>query len=86
MLFNKLELDYDYQKLKGTGGAFIDESLREVTYNIDKYIVTVQLNSNDEFAGISSVTVDKDFMDHNQKISRQGYHDVEQFYNENEDG
>ena len=84
MLHNKFEFDYDFQKLMGTGGTFVDEGLREVTIELDKYLIVVQLNSNDEFVGISSITINQDFMNQNQKIALQGFHDVEQFYNEDE--
>lgn len=66
---------------KGTGFKDSDEYLI-VDYPFDKYVVKVKLTLNHEFIGILEIKINKEFLDFKQKMTSQGYHDVDEFYPE----
>ncbi|MCX6826825.1 MAG: hypothetical protein NTV06_06140 [candidate division Zixibacteria bacterium] len=65
---------------KGTGSHARPGEPIIITYHFDRYEIKVQLGSANEFLGIIEVKVNKEFLDYMQKISRKGFHDVEEFY------
>ena len=66
---------------KGTGFIGPNEYII-VDYPFDKYIVKVKLTLNHEFIGILEIKINKEFLDFKQKMTSQGYHDVDEFYPE----
>jgi hypothetical protein len=76
--------DYDYDELKkqGTGSHDDPKDYKIIVYPFDKYEIKVKLTLANEFIGISEVEINKEFLSHKQKITPQGYHDVDEFYNE----
>lgn len=76
--------DYDYDKLKnqGTGSHDKPDDYKIIVYPFDKYQITIKLAQTNEFIGITEVKINKKFLSHKQKISSQGFHDVDEFYRE----
>ncbi len=76
--------DYDYDKLKNQGTGSHDEpsDYKTILYPFDKYQITVKLTPANEFIGIAEVKINKEFLSHKQKITPQGFHDVDEFYRE----
>jgi len=61
-----------------------EESLRLVEVRIDNYLVTVAVDANGQFRGITRIAAAGDFLTPMQRIAASGYHDVEQFYRDSE--
>lgn len=76
--------DFDYEKLKnkGTGGHEEPDDYKIIDYPFDRYQIKVKLTPTNEFIGIIEVKINKDFLSHKQKITSQGFHDVDEFYPE----
>ena len=82
------ELDYDVLKDQGTGSHGDFEEFKIVTYPFDRYLIKVKLTPTNEFIGIVEVSVNKDFLSHQQRLvflTSLGLHDVEEFYEEKEE-
>ncbi len=75
--------DFHYKKFRklGTGGQTTEE-INEIVYPFDKYEIKVSLSPDNKFIGITGIKINKDFLSYKQKISRKGFHDVEDFYPE----
>ena len=80
----RYEKDYDYDELKNQGTGAHKESSRHkiIVYPFDKYQIKVKLTPANEFVGITEVKINKEFLSHKEKITRQGFHDVDEFYRE----
>lgn len=76
--------DYDYRRLReeGTGSHDEPSDYKTIVFPFDKYQITVKLTPANEFIGITEVKVNKNFLSHKQKITPQGFHDVDDFYRE----
>lgn len=51
-----------------------------IKYPFDRYIVTIEISSNNEFLGITEIQLNKDFRTYKQKKESQISLDVEQYY------
>lgn len=73
---------YDYHSFtrKGTGATGETGDYRIISYLFGRYEIKVKVTPNNEFVGIIEVGINKDFLTQQQKISLQGFHDVEKFY------
>jgi hypothetical protein len=78
------EKKYDYDNLKnqGTGSHEALGDCKIILYPFDKYQIKIKLTPSNEFIGIVEVKVNKEFLSHKQKITSQGFLDVEEFYQE----
>jgi len=78
------EKDYDYNNFKnqGTGSHDEPEGYKTILYTFDKYQIEIKLTPTNEFIGIIGVKINKEFLSHKQKITSQGFHDVDEFYPE----
>ncbi|MGA2574180.1 MAG: hypothetical protein ABSF36_08315 [Candidatus Methanomethylicaceae archaeon] len=76
------ENDYKSFKSQGTGGHSISQEYKTIVFPFDKYEITVKLTLNNEFVNIEGVKINKDFTSYKQKITSNGFHDVEKFYKE----
>jgi uncharacterized protein (TIGR04255 family) len=47
-----------------------------------RYNIGMRLSENNEFRGIESVEVNKDFLTYKQRVTPKGFHDVNEFYKE----
>ena len=76
--------DYDYNNIKnqGTGSHEKLDDYEIIIYPFDKYQIKIKLSPSNEFIGIVEVKVNKEFLSHRQKITSQGFLDVEEFYQE----
>ncbi len=77
-------LDYDSLRNQGTGGHQDLSDCRVVDYAFDKYIVKILVTSANEFVGITEIRINKDFRSYQQKLANIGYHDVDDFYKDDE--
>lgn len=75
-------LSYKDSEKEETGGHEAQEEHKIIVYPFDRYQIKIELTSNNEFVGITEVKLNKDFLSYKQKISTQGFHDVEEFYKE----
>ena len=67
----------------GTGDHILYDYFRKAVFPLDKYKITVRLTPNNEFLGIESVEVDKDFMTAQQKLNTVNVlSNIESFYQE----
>ncbi len=72
---------YDYLSLQGTGAVeFLRKGQREIQYPFDKYLITVLVNSENEFIGITNVEVNKEYISYKRETIPKGYHDVDEYY------
>ncbi len=78
------EKNYNYDNLKkqGTGSHERVDDYKIILYPFDKYQIKIKLTPSNEFIGIVEVKVNKEFLSHKQKITSQGFLDVEEFYRE----
>jgi predicted component of type VI protein secretion system len=78
------EKNYDYDNLKkqGTGSHERVDDYKIILYPFDKYQIKIKLSPSNEFIGIVEVKINKEFLSHKQKITSQGFLDVEEFYRE----
>jgi hypothetical protein len=75
------ELDYQSIASQETGSHQSEPVVILVPF--DRYEVMVELGPNGEFVGIRGISVSRDFLSANQRISAMkalGYHDVDDFY------
>lgn len=81
---DKMPEDYGYANFKklGTGSREDFEEYKLITYPFDKYQITIKLTPTNEFIEILEVKINKEFLSYKQKITPQGFHDVEEFYPE----
>jgi hypothetical protein len=79
---------YGFIHVSGTGSGDYMSNSRLVEMPFDKYIVKIRISSTNEILGIEEITINKDFLSHSQKLqalSQQGYHDVDEFYKDEEE-
>ena len=76
--------DYDYNNIKnqGTGSHENLDDYKIILYPFDKYQIKIKLSPSNEFIGIVEVKINKEFLSHKQKITSQGFLDVEKYYQE----
>ena len=76
--------DYDYNNIKnqGTGSYEKLDDYKTILYPFDKYQIKIKLSPSNEFIGIVEVKINKEFLSHKQKITSQGFLDVEEYYQE----
>lgn len=76
--------NYDYNNIKnqGTGSLEKFDDCKIILYPFDKYQIKIKLTPSNEFIGIIEIKVNKEFLSHKQKITSQGFLDVEEFYKE----
>lgn len=79
---NLKRLDYRYISRFGTGGHPGFQEYKVVQYPVGKYIAKVVLGPSNQFIGIVEIGVNKNFMSHLEKLSKSGFHDVEDYYRE----
>lgn len=77
-------LDYDFLRNQGTGGHQDLTGCRVIDYAFDKYIVKILVTPANEFVGIVEIQINTDFRSFQQKMATIGYHDVDDFYKEDE--
>jgi hypothetical protein len=82
MIYDIKDIDYDTLRNQGTGGHLDQENNRIIEYPFGKYLVKVLVTSSNEFIGIVELQINKDFRSYKQKISNVGFHDVDEFYQE----
>ena len=76
------EKQYNYNDFtsQGTGNPDNAGHYKIISCSFDKYEIKIKLTLNNEFVEIVEVGINKDFLTQKQKISIQGFHDVEKFY------
>jgi len=74
--------EHNISSVEGTGDNTLRQELKTITYPFDRFNIEVKVTEANEFIGISSVEVNKDFMSYKDKTSLKGFHDVEKFYQE----
>lgn len=67
---------------QGTGGHGKGDEYKIIDYPFGKYQIKIKLTLNNEFVDILEVKINKEFLSHKQKITPQGFHDVDKFYKE----
>ena len=63
-----------------TGSDLDDIPNKVLTYSLGRYDIDVVIGPRNEFVGIERISVNKDFLTHEQKLTPKGYHDVEEYY------
>lgn len=78
------EKTYEYDSFirQATGSMSRSEEYRIIPYTFDIYEIKVKVSPNNEFLGIVEVKVNKDFLSHKQRLSKQSYLDVSDYYRE----
>ncbi len=61
-----------------------EESLRLVEVRIDNYLISVAVDANGHFRGITRIAAAGDFLTPMQRLASTGFHDVDQFYRDSE--
>ena len=82
-MVDEINLDYDTIRKHGTGDHDLLDESRTIEVHFGKYIIKVIISSNNEFLGVEEVIVNKDFLSYQQRLTALqsiGYHDVEQYY------
>jgi len=74
------QYDYDNLTSRGTGGPEEIEDYRIISFPFGRYEIKIKVTPNNEFIEIVEVGINKDFLTQKQKISLQGFHDVDKFY------
>lgn len=83
-----IDIDYEELKKQGTGSHDLLADSRIVEVPFDKYTIKVRLSPTNEFLGIEEVKVNKEFLSYSQQLTilkSQGYHDVEDYYQAEEE-
>ena len=62
----------------------VEQQYKLVKYPFDRYEVTVALTLDEKFIGVIEVKVNKDFRSYEQRITKKGYLDVGDIYEEDE--
>ena len=65
-----------------TGSHNDNNKYKIIIYPFDKYEIKIKLTQSNEFVEILEIRINKDFLNYKHKMSPQGYHDVEEFYQE----
>jgi len=78
------EKTYEYDSFikQATGNIISSEDYRIIPYSFDIYEIKVKVSPNNEFLGIVEVKVNKDFLSYKQRLSKQSYLDVSDYYRE----
>lgn len=63
-----------------TGQYSYAENFKVITYPIEKYELRIRVSPFNEFLGVESISINKDFLSYQQKIGSSQGHDVEKFY------
>ena len=63
-----------------TGDIGEPKSTKIIKYTFDRYVVTIEISSKNEFLGITEIQLNKDFRNYKQKKESQITFDVEQYY------
>jgi len=66
-----------------TGSTSSDDKLIE--HQFGHIVLTIQINERGEFVQVVKMSVDKDFRSLAQKLSKQEYHDVSSYYDDDEE-
>lgn len=74
------QYDYDSLTSQGTGSLGEIKDYRIISYPFGRYEIKIKVTPNNEFIRIVEVGFNKDFLTQKQKISLQGFHDVDQYY------
>ena len=85
MNFQKKDYNYGNFRNQGTGGYDLPDDYKIIIYPFDKYEIKIKLTPSNEFIGIIEIKVNKEFLSHKQKITSKGFHDVDEFYLEEEE-
>lgn len=75
-------LDYYIIKNQGTGSHDLADNFKEIIYPFDKYQIKIKLTNANEFIEIMEVKVNKEFLSYKQKLTSQGFIDVNEDYPE----
>lgn len=67
-------------KAEITGSIDEPKPIKTIKYPFDRYLVTIELSSKNEFLGITEIQLNKDFRTYKQKKESQTSLDVEQYY------
>ena len=67
-----------------TGSFHLENEVHEVKCSFDRYLIKVQVNSNDKFIGISEITVNKEFLSQDQQMLNANPHNLDKYYYEDE--
>ena len=59
--------------------------LKRILRKIGPYVITVILTQDDKFVEVEMVSVDKNFLDLQQRLALAGVHDVEKYFEEEEE-
>jgi len=84
MNFQKKDYNYGNFRNQGTGGYDLPDDYKIIIYPFDKYEIKIKLTPSNEFIGIIEIKVNKEFLSYEQKITPKGFHDVDEFYPEEE--
>jgi len=80
MELEKKQYDYDNFTSQGTGSLGKIGDYKIISYPFDRYEIKIKVTPNNEFIEIVEVGINKDFLTQKEKISLQGFHDVDKFY------
>jgi len=80
MELESTQYDYDSFTSKGTGSLGEIRDYRIISCLFGRYEIKIKVTPNNEFIEIVEVGINKDFLTQKQKISLQGFHDVDKFY------
>lgn len=75
-------LDYNKIKNQGTGSHDLSDNFKIIIYPFDKYQIKIKLTPANEFIEIIEVKVNKEFLSYKQKLTSQGFIDVNEDYPE----
>lgn len=75
-------LDYNKVKKQGTGSHHPPDNFKTIIYPFDKYQIKIRLTHANEFIEIMEVEVNKEFLSYKQKLTSQGFVDVNEDYPE----
>ena len=64
----------------GSTSRFHKEDIKTIIYPFDKYEITIQLSSTNEFIGITEIKLNQNFLSHKQKLLSRRSQDVDEFY------
>lgn len=74
------QYDYDSLTSQGTGSLGEIKDYRIISCPFGRYEIKIKVTPNNEFIEIVEVGINKDFLTQQQKVSLQGFHDVDEFY------
>jgi hypothetical protein len=73
---------------EGTGSNDFLAHSRIIELPFDKYLIKIRVSDTNELLSIEEVHVNKEFLSQSQmlsRVSRQGYHDVDEYYKDEEE-